>query len=176
MNNEIRREILRRRRAFAESEQYGEANIKIRQSILGWKVFRRAKTVMLYLPLKGEADVSGIYSKEKVFYIPVTRGVVIMPARYLPEKEMTKGEYGVSEPKSPILADKNEIDLVLVPAVAVDKNKNRMGFGKGCYDRFLENTSCVKAAVCFDFQLLDFLEAQPHDVKMDYIITESGYF
>ena len=135
-----------------------------------------AKTVMLYLPMNGEVDITGITELPLRFYVPVTHGVEIKPAEYNADQKLIKVKFGVSVPECPIYTDKHSLDLVLVPAVAVDREKNRMGYGKGCYDRFLADMDCVKAAVCFDFQVTDSLNTQPHDVKMDYIITESGCF
>lgn len=138
--------------------------------------FKAAQNVMLYLPIGGEADVTGIICGGKSFYVPVTEGVKITPALYRADTELTGGEYGVRVPLRPQLADKRSLDFVVVPAVAADKSKNRMGFGKGCYDRFLAGTSCVKAAACFSFQLTQALEKKPFDITMDYIVTEDGVF
>lgn len=129
---------------------------------------------MLYLPLDGEVNITGLAADDKTFFVPVTKGVMITPAMYAPGMKLSMGEYKVTEPENPVFADKHILDLVIVPAVAADIHKNRMGFGKGCYDRFLADMDCVKAAVCFDFQLTEELLKKPFDVAMDYIITEEG--
>ncbi|MGN1098516.1 MAG: 5-formyltetrahydrofolate cyclo-ligase [Clostridia bacterium] len=151
-------------------------NKKIADNCIKLIDFINVKNVMIYLPLRGEADISGLINKNLSLFVPVTHGTEIRPAEYTAETALVKGEFGVMVPEAPIYAEKSRIDMVLVPAVAVDRNKNRMGFGKGCYDRFLTDMDCVKAAVCFDFQIVEALEPKPHDIKMDYIITESGYF
>ncbi len=168
--------MLRLRREHRLTADYATSCEKIRANIAKMAEYKRARTVMLYLPLGGEPDISLLPLEGKRAAVPVTRDLIIRPALYSPMMKTVEGNYRVREPETPVYIPKDEIDLVLVPAVAADRRKNRLGFGKGCYDRFLAGMDCVKAGVCFDFQLTDALEVNPHDVKMDYIITESGCF
>lgn len=172
-NNELRTVILKKRREFKESAMYAEYCQSICQRIRETEEFQKAENVMIYLPLGGEVDVRDLYTEEKNFYIPVTKGVVITPARYTPKMEFVKGEYGIVEPKNPCFADKSQLDLAVIPLVGADRNRNRMGFGKGCYDRFLENADLAKIGVAFGFQIAEKIEKKPTDIPMDYIITES---
>ena len=133
--------------------------------------YKRAKTVMLYMPIKGEADVTGLLCDEKVFVTPVTKGND-MYACIMGELEV--GAFGVSEPKDKTPFDKRAIDLVIVPGVVFDKSGNRIGYGKGYYDRFLKDMTCFKTGVCHSFQLIEEIECEEHDVKMDMIVTERG--
>ena len=70
----------------------------------------------------------------------------------------------------------NILDLIIMPGVAFDENKNRIGFGGGYYDRFLlkfdKNKIPLTIAVCYDFQVIDYIPAENHDQKPDFIITE----
>ena len=68
---------------------------------------------------------------------------------------------------------KNNIDLIIVPALCCDKNGYRLGYGGGYYDRFLKDYKGIKV-VCLPKQLIfDTIYHEVHDIKMDYIITES---
>jgi 5-formyltetrahydrofolate cyclo-ligase len=60
-----------------------------------------------------------------------------------------------------------------VPGIAFDRKMNRLGRGKGYYDRFLSKISAPKIGICFDFQLLDKIPAESTDIKMDYIVSEN---
>ena len=66
------------------------------------------------------------------------------------------------------------LDLIIVPAVAFDRRGNRLGRGKGFYDRLLQKAKCPKIGIAYHFQLLDEIPAEPHDIPMDKIITEQG--
>ncbi|MDE6528677.1 MAG: 5-formyltetrahydrofolate cyclo-ligase, partial [Muribaculaceae bacterium] len=71
-------------------------------------------------------------------------------------------------------ADISEIELIIVPGVAYDRLGNRVGRGKGYYDRLLATSKATKIGVGYDFQFLDEdIQADQHDVTMDIIITES---
>jgi len=69
-----------------------------------------------------------------------------------------------------------KIDLVIVPGIAFDWQKNRLGRGKGFYDRFFEKNNLLKIGVCFDFQFLETVPHSKHDIKMDIIVTSDGIF
>ena len=174
---ELRKSIIEKRKRFTiDVKQYNLINGLITKNVKALVERFSPRAVMLYLPINGEVDITGITEIPIKFYVPVTHGVDIRPAEYTPDTPMKAGEFGVSVPADPVYTDKNNIDLVIVPAVAVDRQKNRIGYGKGCYDRFLADMDCIKAAVCFNFQVVDELMPKPHDIKMDYIITESGCF
>lgn len=154
-----------RRRAEAKSEN----GIAIADKIRDLPEFKRASAVMLYMPIKGEADVRGLLSEKKTFLVPVTEGDNIYAARCGGEFE--KGAFGVPEPKARERYG-GCIDIVIVPGVVFGRDFNRIGYGKGYYDRFLEGRKCLKIGVCHAFQLTDRIDAAPHDIKMDLIITE----
>lgn len=86
--------------------------------------------------------------------------------------DMEKGAYGILEPKTVRKADENNIDVILVPGLAFDRNGGRMGFGKGYYDRLLESSKAVKIGLCYDFQILEKIPTESHDVPMNFVITE----
>jgi len=82
---------------------------------------------------------------------------------------------GISEPDLDKIFE-GKIDLVIVPGIAFDWQKNRLGRGKGYYDRFFETNQLLKIGVCFDFQLIETVPNSEHDICMDIIITPSGIF
>ena len=85
---------------------------------------------------------------------------------------MKKGAHGIPEPTEIVPISIEEIEIILVPGLAFDKTGARMGFGKGYYDKLLETRKAIKIGICYDFQLLDKIPSEPHDVPMDIIITE----
>jgi len=93
------------------------------------------------------------------------------------EKDIIKGFKGIPEPDSSRLEriDPCEIDLAVVPGVAFDRLKRRIGYGAGYYDRFLPllRTDCVKIGVAYEFQVMEALPADKYDIPVDMVITEA---
>ena len=77
------------------------------------------------------------------------------------------------EPVGENFMNYNKVDLIIIPGVAFDRKKNRMGRGKGYYDRFLSKMKAPKMGICFEFQLFDDIPNDENDVKMDYIVSEN---
>ena len=89
------------------------------------------------------------------------------------ETRLELGSFHIEEPQGETTVDPSEIELIVVPAVAYDRAGNRLGRGKGFYDRLLSTTRASKIGVGYEFQLLDSLPAEEHDVPMDMIITQN---
>jgi 5-formyltetrahydrofolate cyclo-ligase len=88
--------------------------------------------------------------------------------------EIVAGKFGVREPiASCPEVSLDKFDLILVPGMAFDLSGNRVGRGQGFYDRLLKNISGIKCGVGYDFQLLEKIPAEPHDAKVDFILTPS---
>lgn len=84
------------------------------------------------------------------------------------------GKFGVREPAASCAEiPLNTFDLVLVPGMAFDLNGNRLGRGKGFYDRLLKEVSGIKCGLAYDFLLLEQIPTEPHDAKVDFIFTPS---
>ena len=88
--------------------------------------------------------------------------------------DLVTGKFGVREP-APHCAEipLNTFDLVLVPGLAFDLQGNRLGRGRGFYDRLLDRVSGIKCGVGYDFQLREEVPTEPHDAKVDFIFTPS---
>jgi 5-formyltetrahydrofolate cyclo-ligase len=133
--------------------------------------FKNAKYILLYWSTKNEMPTHDFVEKwkdEKTILLPSVVGNDIVLKKLT--KDLTQGSLGIWEPDT---ADNFDgiVDLAIIPGVAFDRKKNRLGRGKGYYDRFLENYKCFKIGICFDFQLFDDLPANKNDKKMDLIIS-----
>jgi 5-formyltetrahydrofolate cyclo-ligase len=83
----------------------------------------------------------------------------------------TKNNYGIPEPKDGLEVPVSKIDVVFIPLLAFDKKGNRVGYGKGFYDRFLKNTNALKIGLSF-FEAEDLIEdSDKHDIRLDYCIS-----
>lgn len=136
--------------------------------------FLLADKIMMYHSLPDELDTHDFLNKwhgKKRFYLPRVNGVDLEVLPY-EETRLELGSFHIEEPTGNDVTDPMEIELVVVPAVAYDRKGRRLGRGKGFYDRFLQHTKATKIGVGYDFQLVDELPAEPHDVPMDMIITQ----
>jgi 5-formyltetrahydrofolate cyclo-ligase len=92
------------------------------------------------------------------------------------EKDLTVSSFGYPEPilEKVSVIDIQEIDFIIIPGVAFDGMGNRVGFGKGYYDKYLSKIkrNIKKTAVAYEYQVLRNVPSESHDIKMDYIVTE----
>jgi 5-formyltetrahydrofolate cyclo-ligase len=89
-------------------------------------------------------------------------------------EELSLGSYGILEPRTEKIRKTNveDIDLIIVPGVAFDEKGNRLGHGKGFYDRLLKKTKATVIGLAFEFQILENIPTDKNDVPVDMIITE----
>jgi 5-formyltetrahydrofolate cyclo-ligase len=138
------------------------------------EIFRTARAVGAYMPLADEVDITPLFqSLKKTFYIPAFDEVsgCYRMARLTPE--LKKGRFGILEPAVPVFAAKDELDLIIVPGTAFDRAGRRIGRGGGFYDRLLPQYRAVRAGICFDFQCLEAVPAEEHDIRMNFTVTET---
>ncbi len=144
---------------------------------------KRAELIMCYVSFGSEVFTHEIIntwlSQGKQVCVPrvlKTKGKSMEAVKISSLEELVPGTYGVLEPTSgqKNIVSPDSIDVVIVPGCAFDINRNRMGYGAGYYDRFLEliSDNCLKVGVAFDFQIMDEIPCEEHDIPMDIIITE----
>ncbi len=177
MKNELRKKYKLKRGLLTDAE-VKEKSICASNIFLESKIYKNAKNIMLYAPLGNETDTTHImnraFDEDKVVILPVTdeKNCEITPCYVKNGEKLLKGAFSIDEPMEKRVADISKIDVILVPGIVFDKNGRRVGFGKGCYDRFLKNTSALKIGFCYDFQICDKIPAEEHDITVDFLITE----
>ena len=180
---EQRIKAINARRALSP-EQRAAYSSALSEKLAQLDVFKNAGTILAYAATWDEADLSRIcslaVSMGKTVAYPVSYRGGIMEA-YAPEGPdcWTKGILGITVPdiSRSRLVLPEEIDLVLVPCVAFDEAKRRLGHGGGYYDRYLPK--CIKAQyvlVAFEAQKLPEVAADPHDVLMNVLVTEDRVY
>ena len=85
---------------------------------------------------------------------------------------MHEASYGILEPVKIIEKSPNKIDLIIVPGIGFDKRGNRLGHGKGYYDKLLRKLKTIKIGLAFELQIVDQIPTDENDVPVDLIITE----
>ena len=142
-------------------------------------------SVMLYSSFRNEAGtgaiIDALYERGTKVVLPKTEGIDISAYVYGGPASLSLGAFGISEPSEEKCSPANlsEIKTVVIPGVAFDPSGSRIGFGKGYYDRFLPELSpdAVKIGLCYDFQIVrEGLPSEAHDIRMDLLLTEKGFF
>ncbi len=135
--------------------------------------------IALYMPIKNEVDLSSLipflFENGKNIYLPVTDTIsqTMYFSKLYEEQNFKNGSFGILEPANKIKADITLIDTLLIPGIAFSRKGDRIGWGKGYYDKALSHSDATKIGVCYDFQLVDEIFSDAHDCRMDYIISES---
>lgn len=134
------------------------------------ELFKNSKNIMLFYPLKYEINLLGLIDNEKNFFLPRTNGLNIDVCPYKKGDRLNVGSFGVKEPNTHPISAKI-LDLIIVPALVVDKQNYRLGYGKGYYDRLLTHTD-AKTLVCIAKELvIENLPIEKHDKKVDIILV-----
>ncbi len=138
--------------------------------------FLMAENILMYHSLPDEISTHRFIEKwsgRKHFYLPRVNGVNLDILPY-DKSTLRYGAFHIEEPSGSDTANISDIELIVVPGVAYDRQGNRVGRGKGYYDRLLASTKATKIGMAYDFQLIDEIDAESHDVKMDIIITDKS--
>lgn len=171
--NELRRKIRKLKMGLGDEGKI-EKSDRIFAAIGEHPVFQQASVVMMYWSLPDEVQTHKyveLFSKSKKILLPVVKDDELELREFRGREFMqSDNSLGIGEPDGEPFLNTDEIDLIIVPGVAFDRNNNRMGRGKAYYDRLLKNVKAYKIGVCFDFQFLDEIPCDENDVKMDEVL------
>lgn len=136
--------------------------------------FQQATTILAYWSLGDELCTHEFikrWAREKTFLLPCVKGDELELRYFDGEEKLCPGEgYAIPEPVGKLFTDFNRIDLILVPGMAFDGDGNRLGRGKGYYDKILQNCNAYKIGLCFAFQFVEKVPTEPHDIRMDFVL------
>lgn len=139
--------------------------------------FQEARTVMLFHSLPDEVNTHAFIQRwagQKNILLPVVQGRELVVRRYLPETAMRQGAFHIEEPAGEDFTDYADIDLIIVPGMAFDRQGHRLGRGGGFYDRFLSHPALqhtCKVGICFPCQIVDSIPTEPHDLPVSQVIS-----
>lgn len=173
MEKEQIRHKIRLRKDLLSLDERRQAALEAFSRLEQTAAFLLSDNILLYHSLPDELSTLEFIEKwhtRKHFFLPRVNGVNLDILPY-DKSRLHLGSFHIEEPDGDDVADINDIELIIVPSVAFDRNGNRVGRGKGYYDRLLADTAAFKIGVGYDFQLVDEIEAESHDVSLDIIIT-----
>lgn len=170
----IRKEISILKKQMSEMQRT-QFSLQLQNRIENHPRFKSAKTVLLYSALPDEPETKKLINRwhdTKKILLPVVVGEELVLKVYEGENLMKTGAFGIKEPQGKDFKDYNSIDLAIIPGVAFDRALNRLGRGRGYYDRLLAHPDfkAYKIGYCFPFQIVQHVPAEPHDFRIDEVI------
>ena len=180
----LRKEILTKRKNIDIVEKE-KMDRKICNKFYESKYYRDAKNIFIYISYDSEINTKEIINKalidNKKIYVPRTefKTRLMDAVEIISLDNLIESEYGILEPsiEEPHI-EPNELDLIVVPGVAFDRNGGRIGYGAGFYDRYfkkINKDNIKKMALAYDFQILEKIPMNEQDVPVSYIITEKEF-
>lgn len=173
IKKEIRKQIRELKKKFSLEEKKKMSG-SVWEKVEREEYFQKAQVILAYWSMEDEVFTHDFICKwagRKTILLPCVRGEEL-DIRYFEGPDLLcPGEgFAIPEPVGELFTDLDRIDLLIIPGIAFDLNGNRLGRGKGYYDKILCHTKAYKLGVCFDFQMIPQVPMEEHDVKMDQVV------
>jgi 5-formyltetrahydrofolate cyclo-ligase len=182
MKQAIRKEILQLRKNLSRREKLN-LDVSINNNLEEIFDLMNPLSVLAFYPIVTHNEVEilpfieFVLDKKVSLYFPRITNDDLEIVKVNNFKDMTENSFGLFEPKTDLKeSSENSFDMILVPGVAFDKSGNRIGFGKSYYDKLLKRIFGFKIGVAYDFQVVNQITTEDHDVPMDLVITDKGYY
>lgn len=172
---EVRKKIKDLRQMLDQADRLAAAG-SVFERLEHTAAFQLAERILMYHSLPDELETREFLHKwkgRKKFFLPRVNGVNLELLPY-DESRLEIGSFHIEEPTGTDTYPVEDIEVIVVPGVAFDRKGRRLGRGKGFYDRLLATAKATKIGVGYNFQLVDEIPSEPHDVAMDMVITESA--
>lgn len=149
---------------------------QIKDELFNLEIFKKVKVIFSYSSLMDEVSTINI-NKEilkmgKILALPVCLNNSMKFYQVKDLDSLRKGKYNILEPRREREQIANINDIILVPGRFFDPFNNRIGRGKGYYDKFLAKNNLFKIALSYNIQIIDKIDAKNHDQKMDLILKD----
>ncbi len=171
--DDIRRQVRARKAMLADEERYAAAS-RVFNRLSEMAAFMMADNILMYHALPDELPTRAFldtFGGTKNFYLPRVNGLDLEILPY-DRTRMHLGAFQIEEPDGDNTVSVDEMDLIVVPGVAFDRNGSRVGRGKGYYDRLLSRSHALTVGVCYGFQLYDDIETEEHDIPIHFVIAD----
>lgn len=176
MNKDSIRTRVKARKSLLSDEERRDAAHRVFDLVEQTAAFMLAENILMYHSLADELSTREFIDRwhtRKHFFLPRVNGVNLDILPY-DRTRLHLGAFNIEEPDGDDTASIDDIELIIVPGVAYDRQGNRIGRGKGYYDRLLHDTKAVTMGVAYSCQLCDDIEPDEFDVPVHYVITEQG--
>lgn len=135
-------------------------------------IFKNANNIMIFYPLEKEINLLDLlYFEDKNFYLPRMNGKNLECCPYKKGDNLVIKKYNIKEPITESISNP-KLDLIIIPALSIDKYGNRLGYGGGYYDRFLADNKSIKLVPIPEELIFENIPHESFDIKIDYFVTE----
>jgi len=172
------REIYKNKRRMIGPMEKAALDSAVADCFLNSEMYKNCSELLIYVSFDIEVGTYRIIDralKEKKVFCPRCCSDSNYMEFYMINSfdDLSPGAYGILEPSAGELTMSFEpTSLCIVPALSYDEKGNRLGFGKGYYDRFLSGFKGIKTGICYELSLCETLPADDHDIRVDNIVTE----
>lgn len=174
MKDTIRKEMLLIRKNISNKKSKSKV---IETKLLNLEIYKKTRVVAIYNSMKDEVSTNYLIKeslKSKIVLLPKIINNKMIFIKIDRDTKYQKSPFKILEPIGREYIDK--IDLIIVPGVSFDRYLNRLGYGKGYYDKYLANSNSYKIGICFDEQITNDLPVEETDIKMNLVITEKEFY
>lgn len=183
--SELRKTAGRKRRAQADRPALSNL---ILDRLFASKRYQTSRSILFYVGVRSEVrtidHIARALREEKNVFVPLCDVDQLRLIQLKGVEELTPGAFGIPEPAPTVRSQEervgsiDEIDLAVVPGVAFGRDGSRLGNGRGYYDRLFRSITgpTIRVGVAFECQMFDTLPMNDHDIWMDAVITETGFY
>ena len=181
--NELRQRLRKERNDYYDKEA---ASKLICDKLQSHPDFRSAQTVRLYVSARSEVRTHDLIQQElggrKRIVIPFCQGDELVPWELREWSELAPGAFGILEPHDELrtasgrLVAPEDVDLICIPGIVFDRAGNRLGSGRGFYDRLLPQLreDAIKIALAYECQIVAEMPVERHDIPVDIVVTQAS--
>ena len=175
MNKQELRQLIKERQAFFDPDMKQKADLLIQDRL--WTLISGFKSIGIYQSMNDEVDTS------RIIKLILASNMTLSSGRCLDLQNMEfakvssldnlkPGVLNILEPTEEMIAI-DDIEVLVIPMVAYDQDRNRLGHGKGYYDRYLKNFKGLKIGIAYQYQEVTKIIKEKHDIPMDIIVNEN---
>lgn len=173
--NLIRKTFLALRLTLSDDDVL-KKSVQISEKVLGLDAVNTAKKILTYIPVNKEVEtkemIDNLLHIGKEIFVPSFWNNNYVASRFTSWSSLEVGPFEILQPKLADFVDSNKVNVALIPGIVFSQTGFRLGYGKGVYDKLLFTSNAYKIGLAYDFQIVNDLPVEEHDLRMDMIVSE----
>ena len=181
-DKKVLRNILFTKRLRFSKKFITQVSQEITRKILSVREFADKKAFCLYLPINNEVDtrdiIDDLLQKKANIFVPAFSKKYddYSFAKFTSWQDLEEGPKGILQPRIIKSVDSSLIEVAILPGLAFSKSGVRLGYGKGVFDKLLSKSKALRIGLAYDFQIVDEIPQEKHDLNMNLVVTEEKVY